>query len=150
VKKTGLTSVADYLASLPEDRRRAIQALRKLINQHLPKGYRETFAWGMITWSVPLEVYPDTYNGQPLCYASLGSQKNHMALYLMTTYMDSPQQKRLVAGFRAAGKKLDMGKACIRFKSLDDLPLDVIAEVAGAVPMKAFVEVAKSVRSRRN
>ncbi len=150
MKKTGLTSVADYLASLPEDRRRAIQALRKLINQHLPKGYRETFAWGMITWSVPLEVYPDTYNGQPLCYASLGSQKNHMALYLMTTYMDSPQQKRLVAGFRAAGKKLDMGKACIRFKSLDDLPLDVIAEVAGAVPMKAFVEVAKSVRSRRN
>lgn len=149
MKKTSITSVAEYLESLPADRRAAIQALRKLINQHLPKGYRESFAWGMITWSVPLEVYPDTYNGQPLCYASLGSQKNHMALYLMSAYMDSPQQKRLAAGFKAAGKKLDMGKACIRFKSLDDLPLDVVAEVAGALPMKAFVEAAKQVRAGR-
>lgn len=149
LKKLSVTTVAEYLASLPADRREPLQALRKLINKHLPKGYKEAFAWGMITWSVPLEVYPDTYNGQPLCYASLGSQKNHMALYLMSAYMESPQQKRLVAGFKAAGKKLDMGKACIRFKSLDDLPLDVIAEVAGAVPMKAFVEMAKSARAGR-
>jgi uncharacterized protein YdhG (YjbR/CyaY superfamily) len=149
MKKTSITTVAEYLESLPEDRRAAIQAVRKLINKHLPMGYRESFAWGMITWSVPLEVYPDTYNGQPLCYASLGNQKNHMALYLMSAYMASPQQKRLVAGFRAAGKKLDMGKACIRFKSLDDLPLDVIAEVAGAVPVKDFVAAAKQVRAGR-
>jgi uncharacterized protein YdhG (YjbR/CyaY superfamily) len=149
MKQTSITSVAEYLESLPAERRAAIQAVRKLINKHLPMGYRETFAWGMITWSVPLEVYPDTYNGQPLCYAALGNQKNHMALYLMSAYMASPQQKRLVAGFRAAGKKLDMGKACIRFKSLDDLPLDVIAEVAGAVPVKDFVAAAKQVRAGR-
>jgi uncharacterized protein YdhG (YjbR/CyaY superfamily) len=149
MRKTSITSVAEYLESLPAERRAAIQAVRKLINKHLPMGYRETFAWGMITWSVPLEVYPDTYNGQPLCYAALGNQKNHMALYLMSAYMASPQQKRLVAGFRAAGKKLDMGKACIRFKSLDDLPLDVIAEVAGAVPVKDFVAAAKQVRAGR-
>jgi uncharacterized protein YdhG (YjbR/CyaY superfamily) len=149
MKQTSITSVAEYLESLPAERRAAIQAVRKLINKHLPMGYRETFAWGMITWSVPLEVYPDTYNGQPLCYAALGNQKNHMALYLMSAYMASPQQKRLVAGFRAAGKKLDMGKACIRFKSLDDLPLDVIAEVAGAVPLKDFVAAAKQVRAGR-
>jgi hypothetical protein len=149
MKKTSISSIAEYLESLPAERRTAIQALRKLINKHLPKGYKESFAWGMITWSVPLDVYPDTYNGQPLCYASLGSQKNHMALYLMSAYMASPQLKRLEAGFKAAGKKLDMGKACIRFKSLDDLPLEVIAEVAGAVPMKDFVAGAKQVRAAR-
>ena len=146
---THATSVADYLAQLPEDRRVALEKLRKLINKNLPQGYQETFAWGMITWSVPLSVYPDTYNGQPLCYASLGSQKNHMALYLMSGYAEGPIKKRLTAGFKAAGKKLDMGKACIRFKSLDDLPLDVIAEVAGSVPMKAFVEMAKGAAAKR-
>jgi hypothetical protein len=146
MKSTGAATIAQFLAQLPEDRRQAIGKLRRLINSHLPKGYQESLAWGMITWSVPLEVYPDTYNGQPLCYASLGSQKHHMALYLMSAYMGSPQLLRLEKGFKAAGKTLDMGKACIRFKSLDDLPLDVIAEVAGAVPMKAFVDMARAAR----
>jgi|SRR5262245_11022039 len=147
MKKNDASSVAEYLERLPEDRRTALVKLRKLINKNLPKGYEEAFAWGMITWYVPLSVYPDTYNGQPLCYAAIGSQKNHMALYLMSGYAEGPMKKKLAAGFKAAGKKLDMGKACIRFKSLDDLPLDVIADVAGSVPMKQFVEVAKKARA---
>lgn len=147
--KSSATTITGYLAGLPEDRRKALKAVRAVVNSRLPKGYKETFAWGMITWSVPLEVYPDTYNGKPLCFAALASQKNHMALYLMCTYMDGPLQKKLVSGFKAAGKKLDMGKACIRFKKLDDLPLDVIGEIAGAVPMKAFVATAKQAYAKK-
>ena len=90
----------------------------------------------MITWSVPLEVYPDTYNGQPLCYAALASQKNHMALYLMCLY-GSPEQE---AWFRQAwaktGKKLDMGKCCVRFKKLEDVPLEVVGEAIRRMPAK--------------
>ncbi len=147
--KRSATTITEYLAGLPEDRRKALKAVRAVVNSRLPKGYQETFAWGMITWSVPLEVYPDTYNGQPLCYAAIASQKNHMALYLMCAYRDGPLQKKLVSGFKGAGKKLDMGKACIRFRKLDDLPLDVIGEIAGAVPMKAFVATAKQAHAKQ-
>ncbi len=146
MKHTAKT-VTEFLAALPEDRRKAIRALRTVIQRNIPKGYVESALMGMICWSVPLEVYPDTYNGQPLCYAALGSQKNHMALYLMCSYMNPVLQKRLADGFKAAGKKLDMGKACIRFKHLDDLPLDVIAGVAGAVPMQAYVEFTRQAHS---
>ncbi len=147
--KSDATSISEYLAGLPEDRRKALKTVRAIVNKRLPKGYEETFAWGMITWSVPLEEYPDTYNGQPLCYAGLSNQKNHMSLYFMCAYADGPHKQKLVSGFKAAGKKLDMGKACIRFKTLEDLPLDVIAEVAAAVPMKAYVETAKQAHAKR-
>ena len=147
--KSSASSVAEYIAGLPDDRRDAISAVRAVINKSLPKGYREAVGFGMISWSVPLSVYPDTYNGQPLCYVALASQKQHMSLYLMCTYMNPPLQRKLAAGFKAAGKKLDMGKACIRFRKLDDLPLDVIGEIAGSVPVKAYVEVAKKAHAGR-
>ena len=130
-------TVAEYIASLPEDRRGAIKAVRDVVRKHMPKGYEEGIEYGHISWSVPLSVYPDTYNGQPLCYAALASQKNHMALYLMCAYADGPVKQRLVAGFKTAGKKLD------------DLPLDVIAETAGAVPMKKYVEIAKAAHAKQ-
>jgi len=142
-------TVAEYIASLPEDRRGAIKAVRDVVRKHVPKGYEESIEYGHISWSVPLSVYPDTYNGQPLCYAALASQKNHMALYLMCAYADGPVKQRLVAGFKTAGKKLDMGKACLRFKKLDDLPLDVIGEIAAAVPMKKYVEIAKAAHAKK-
>ena len=108
-----------------------------MLNRRIPKGYRESLLFGAITWAIPLERFPDTYNGQPLCYATLASQKNHLALYLMVAYGDAEKRKILEEGFRKAGKKLDMGKACLRFRSLDDLPLDVIGEaVAGVTPEK--------------
>ena len=142
-------TVAEYIASLPEDRRGAIKAVREVVKKHLPAGYKEGMEYGYISWSVPLSVYPDTYNGQPLCYAALASQKNHMALYLMCAYGDSPIKQRLVNGFKDAKKKLDMGKSCIRFKALDDLPLDVIAEATAAMPMKKYVEIAKAAHAKK-
>ena len=142
-------TVAEYIASLPEDRRGAIKTVRAVVKKNLPAGYKEGVDYGFIGWTVPLSVYPDTYNGQPLCYAALANQKNHMALYLMAAYAEGPIKQRLVKGFRAAGKKLDMGKSCIRFKSLDDLPLDVIAEVAAALPMKKYVEIAKAAHPKQ-
>ena len=142
-------TVAEYIASLPEDRRVAIKAVRDVVKKHLPAGYKEGMEYGYIGWSVPLSVYPDTYNGQPLCYAALASQKSHMALYLMCAYADSPIKQRLVKGFKDAKKKLDMGKSCIRFKALDDLPLDVIAEITAAVPMKKYVEIARAAHAKK-
>ena len=142
-------TVAEYIASLPEDRRRAIKAVRDVVRKHMPAGYKEGIESGHIGWSVPLSAYPDTYNGQPLCYAALASQKNHMALYLMCAYGDGPIKQRLVKGFKAAGKKLDMGKACIRFKKLEDLPLDVIAEATAAMPMKQYIEIAKAAHAKK-
>ena len=142
-------TVAEYIGSLPEDRRGAIKAVRAVVKKNLPAGYKEGIDYGFIGWTVPLSVYPDTYNGQPLCYAALANQKNHMALYLMAAYAEGPIKQRLVKGFRAAGKKLDMGKSCIRFRSLDDLPLDVIAEVAAALPMKKYVEIAKAAHPKQ-
>ena len=147
--KSSATTVAEYLAELPEDRRAAIRSVRDVIRKNIPKGYQEGMGFGTIAWSVPLAVYPDTFNGQPLCYLALASQKQYMAVYVMCAYMNSPLQKKLAAGFKAAGKKLDMGKACVRFRKLEDLALDVIGEIAGAVPMKTYVEVAKKAHAGR-
>jgi hypothetical protein len=142
------TTIGGYLESLPKERRDAISAVRDTVRRHLPKGYEEAMAWGIITWRVPLEVYPDTYNKQPLMYAALGSQKNHMAIYLCNAYASLALRAKVVAGFKAAGKKLDMGKSCIRFKKLEDLPLELIGRVVAATPMKSYVAFAKKVRAR--
>jgi hypothetical protein len=121
--------------------------VRKTVVQHLPKGYEESLAYGMLAYSVPLEIYPDTYNKKPLMYAGLGSQKSYMVLHLPSAYGRPELRAKLEAGFRAAGKKLDMGKGCLRFKKLDDLALGVIGDVIAATPMKGYVEFAKSVHS---
>jgi len=133
------TTVPGYLAELPKERREVVSAVRKVIRRHLPRGYREEMGWGMITYTIPLEQYPETYNGQPLCYAALAAQKSHFALYLTCVYGDLGQEKKLRDGFRKAGKKLDMGKSCVRFRRLEDLPLDVIGQVVAATPPKAFI-----------
>jgi hypothetical protein len=146
--KAKATTVAEYLKSLPLGPRADVEAVLKVVRKHMPKGYEEALAWGMISWQVPLSVYPDTYNQQPLQYAALASQKNHRALYLCSVYGSETARKKLVDGFKAAGKKLDLGKSCVRFKSVDDLPLDVIGEAVAAVPMKDFVAFAKKVRAR--
>jgi uncharacterized protein YdhG (YjbR/CyaY superfamily) len=133
------TRVADYLAELPADRRKTISAVRAVIRKSLPKGYKESVGYGMICYSVPLSTYPDTYNGQALCYAALAAQKNYCALYLMNVYGDSPTAKAFKEGFTKAGKKLDMGKSCVRFKTADDLPLDVIGKTIALTPMREFI-----------
>ncbi len=138
----------DYLDELPDDRRAVVATLRKLIVKSLPKGYVETMRWGMLTYEIPLSRYPDTYNGQPLSYVALAAQKNNYSLYLMGVYGDKKLEKLLRDSFKAAGKKLDMGKSCVRFKRLDDLPLDTIGRIIAATPVNAYLERYESVKRK--
>ena len=134
----------EYLDELPEDRREVVSTLRKLIRKNLPKGYTEMMAYGMLMYGIPLKDYPHTYNGQPLGYIALAAQKNAYSLYVFT-YMDHEQDAALRDGFAAAGKKLDMGKSCIRFKKLDDLPLDVIGNVVASTPPEKLIGIHEAV-----
>jgi hypothetical protein len=142
-------TVAKWIAGLPEDRRPIVSKLRALLKRRVPKGYRESILWNAITYAIPLEHFPDTYNGQPLCYAALGSHKSHLSLYLMCVYGNETQNKKLQDGFRKAGKKLNMGKACIRFRALEDLPLDVIGDIVSAVPPEKYLEIYRKSREGR-
>jgi uncharacterized protein YdhG (YjbR/CyaY superfamily) len=134
-------SVTEYIAELPEDRRRAIREVRGTILANLPAGYEEAMNWGMITYQVPLERYPDTYNGKPLMYAGLASQKRHVAVYLTAVYSDDEAREEFVEAYRASGKKLDMGKSCVRFSKLENLPLDLIGKVIGSYPVDDYVRL---------
>lgn len=141
-------SVEEYLEELPEERRAVVSAVRDVVLEHLPEGYRESMSWGMISYEIPLERYPTTYNKQPLSYVALAAQKNHFALYLMSVYGDPEQEAGLRAAFERAGKKLDMGKSCVRFKKLDDLPLPAIGEVVAATAPEALIERYEASRAR--
>jgi uncharacterized protein DUF1801 len=143
------TTVAQYLASLPPDRRAALAEVRAVINARLPAGYQETIQYNMISWIVPPSRLSATYNGQPLALASLGSQKHYMALYLMTVYGKTELGAWFRDAYRATGKKLDMGKACIRFRTLDALPLDVVGEAIARVPVDAYLAAYEESRSPR-
>ena len=140
-------TVADYLAELPADRRAEIERVRDLINSVLPEGYREGMGYGMIGWVVPLERYPDTYNKQPLAYAALAAQKNSNSLYLNCVYASKKRTERLKSAFAAAGKKLDMGKSCIRFKRADDLALDAIAEEIASTSPDEYIRIYEKARA---
>jgi len=146
--RSAASTVEQYLAQLPPDRRAAIAQVREVVNARLPRGYEETMQYGMISWIVPRSRLAQTYNGQALALASLGSQKQYMALYLMTVYGDGKLGTWFKEAYRATGKKLDMGKACVRFKTLDALPLDVIGEAISKVPVDAYVAVYEASRAR--
>jgi len=133
-------TVQEYLDSLPADRREAVAAVRDTINAHLPDGYEEVMAWGMITWQIPLADYPDTYNKKPLVFASLASQKRHLAVYLMSLYADSDDEAWFRQQYDEAGLKLDMGKSCVLFRSLDDVLLPAVAGAVARVPAAAFID----------
>ena len=141
-------TIAEYVASLPAERQRVVKQLRSFVKKHLPKGYKEQIGWGAITYAVPLKTLPDTYNGEPLCYAAIATQKNHYALYLMGVYGDPRQSKWMAGEFKNRGMKLDMGKSCLRFKSLDDIPLDVVGAVIASTPVEEYVEAYRSSRAK--
>ena len=146
------TTVEEYLKSLPTDRRAAINTVRQTILSHLPEGYVECIQYGMIGYVVPHSLYPAGYHcdpRQPLPYAALGSKKNHMSLHAMTVYGDPAMEQWFRKAYAATGKKLDRGKACIRFKKVEDLPLDVIGQLIARVPAKAYIaRVEKFLQSR--
>lgn len=143
------TTVSEYLKSLPAERRDAIASVREAIRKRLPKGYEEVMNWGMICYQVPWSVCSETYNGQPLMYAALASQKNHMAVYLTAVYMDDGTRREFESSYRATGKRMDMGKSCVRFRKLEDLPLDVVGNAIAFMPVKQFVEQVTKMQSAR-
>jgi hypothetical protein len=140
------TTVTQYLRELPPDRRKVIVAVRKTVLDHLPDGYEEAMNWGMITYQVPFTLHPRTYNGQPLMYAALAAQKNYFVLHLMGVYGSKAQLQELTAAYKQAGKTMDMGKGCLRFKSLDDLPLETVGRVIAALPATDFVAICEKMR----
>jgi len=135
-------TVDEYLQGLPGDRRAALRAVRAVILANLPAGYEECMSYGMIGYVVPHRLYPVGYRCDPklpLPFANLASQKNHMALYLMAVYGDPATEQWFRRAWLAAGKKLDMGKACVRFKRLEAVPLEVVGQLIARVPVKAYI-----------
>jgi len=136
-------TVSQYLKELPEDRRKAIEAVRETILKNLPKGFEEGMQYGMIGYYLPHSIYPAGYHcdpKQPLPYAHLASQKNHMAIYMMSIYSDDDQATWFRKAWTDTGKKLDMGKSCIRFKKLEDVPLKVVGQAIKRVSMRKYIE----------
>ena len=135
-----INKVEEYLNELPDDRMESLSIVREVITQNLPTGYDEVMNWGMITYEVPLVKFPETYNGKPLMYAALASQKNHMSVYLMGCYMSPDIRKEFENAYKKSGKKFDAGKSCIRFKKVDDLPLKLIGETIASMRVEEFIE----------
>ena len=144
------STVAEYLAALPPDRRAAISALRRAINANLPDGYEEGIQFGMIGWYVPLPLYPAGYGENkkvPLPLVALASQKSGMVLHFLCFYGHPTLSTWFVTEYKKSGKKLDMGKGCVRFNKLEDLPLDVIGRTIARVPLKEHITNYRAARA---
>jgi hypothetical protein len=146
--RSSATTVEAYLEELPAERRAVISAVRELIRRRLPQGYAEAMNWGMISYEVPLERHRDTYNRQPLAYIGLAAQKSYYTLYLMAVPDGSPQKQALEESFAAAGKRLDMGRSCLRFRKLDELPLEVIGDIIAGTPPEDLIAYYEAARRR--
>lgn len=142
------TTPAAYLASLPPERRKVVAAVRAMIRKHLPDGYVETMNWGMLSYEIPLSRYTMTYNKQPLSYMGLAAQKNNYAIYMMNVYAQPRLAEKLAEGYKSAGKRLDMGKGCLRFKTIEDLPMDVLAGIVASTSVEEMIRVYESVKRK--
>lgn len=143
-------TVDEYLSSLTPEREQTISALRNLVVQNLPTGFDEVMNWGMISYEIPFELSGPTYNGQPLLWVALSSQKQYCSLYLTGLYSSQDQLEDFQARWAARGLKLDMGKSCIRFKALDDLPSDLIAEVIRSKTPEQALDMIAAARGQRS
>jgi uncharacterized protein YdhG (YjbR/CyaY superfamily) len=145
------STVAEYLAALPADRRAALSAVRKAINQNLPDGYEEGMQFGMIGWYVPLSLYPAGYGGNSkvaLPLIALASQKSGMVLHCIGLYMNPTLSTWFTSEYQKSGKKLDMGKGCVRFKKLEDLALDVVGRTVARVPVEEHIANYQAARAK--
>ncbi len=147
--KSAATTVEQYLDELPEERRRAVSEVRAVILANLPEGYEEIMDFGMIAYVVPLSICPNTYNDHPLMYAALASEKSYISVHLMNIYADPEAQRWFVDSYRATGKRLDAGKSCVRFRKLEDLPLQLIGDAVARTPVDEWVRVYEASRSAR-
>lgn len=134
-----VASVDAYVAQLPDDRRELIATVLDLVRRAMPAGYQEAVAYGMVTWSVPLERYPSTYNKKPLQYVALASQKNYCSLYLMSLYSGSDAERGFREKWEAGGRKLDMGKSCLRFKRIKDLDLELLTDTIASTSVDDYI-----------
>lgn len=137
-------TVEQYLKELPPERREVIEAVRKVILKNLDKQLVEQMQYGMLSYCVPHSVFPDGYHcdpSQPLPFVCLAAQKNNYSLYLFCMYTRSVHEKQLLEAFKAIGKKPDMGKSCIRFKRLEDIPLDAIGKLIKGITAKKHIEM---------
>lgn len=145
------STVEEYLSELPDDRREIIAAVRQLVLDNLGQGFEEGMQYGMIGYYVPHSVYPAGYHcnpSEPLPFMSLASQKNYCSLYAMSLYSDAETLAAFQLRWKQTGKKLNMGKSCIRFKKLNDLALDLIAEHIGAVNVDDYIASYDRLRKR--
>jgi hypothetical protein len=147
--KSDASTVDAYLAELDDDRREIVDTVRDVILENLPDGYEEGMEYGMISYFIPLADHPGTYNGQPLSVAALASQKSHLSLYLNCVYADDGEAERFQAEWRETGKKLDMGKSCVRFKKLDDVPLEVVGRAIARTSPADFIAIYERSRAGR-
>ena len=142
-------TVQEYLDDLPSEKRAVIEALRAMILDNLPKGFEEVMQYGMISYVVPLSLYPAGYGNDkktPLPYLSLAAQKNHYAFYSMGVYGNPKLLEWFMDAYQKSGKKLDMGKGCIRAKRLDDFALDVIGQVVSKLTVDEYIAQYKKAR----
>ena len=143
------STVTAYLDELPDERRAVIEPVLKVLRKHMPKGFHEVMGFGMINFVIPLERYRDTYNKHPLMYTALAAQKNYNSVYLMGAYSSLPRAVALREAFEKEGKKLDMGKSCVRFKTLDDIPLEAIGRFVGATTVEEYIALYEASRPKR-
>ncbi len=137
--ETLTSSVDDYIADLPPGRKETVSAIRSVIVENLPEGYSETMSMGGINYEIPFEDYPHSYNGDALSYFELANRKNYVSLHICCYYHNEKMQKRIRDGFEQAGKKLNMGSSCIRFRKLEDVALDVIAKAVASTPPDVMI-----------
>ena len=141
-------TVASYIKSLPSERAVVISEIRALVNKHIKSGFIETMRWGMISWEIPLEKYPDTYNKKPLNYISRAAQKNNFSLYLMGCYaVNAEERDAFEKEYVASGKRMDIGKSCVRFRKIEDLPMPLIVKCIKRYSLKEFIQIYEDSRN---
>ncbi|MBI3511925.1 MAG: DUF1801 domain-containing protein [Bacteroidetes bacterium] len=142
--RSNASTPEEYIESLPADRKKVFAELRNAFRKNLPEGYKESMAYGMITYCIPLSTYPKGYHvspGTPLGLVSIASQKNFLAVYHMGLYMDSKLLKWFRDEYKKQSKgKLDMGKSCVRLKKLDDIPFKLFADLAKKITVETYIE----------
>jgi hypothetical protein len=147
VVSSNAATVSEYLASLTPERRQTISEVRTLVKQNLPAGFNEVMNWVMIAYEIPISFSGRTYNGQPYLWAAIASQKNYCSLYLTGLYSDQAELDEFQSEWSSQGKKLNMGKSCIRFRKVDDLALDLVAKTLKSRTLEEALELITAARA---
>lgn len=151
--QSSIKTPREYIDSLPPDRKEAISNIREVILKNLPEGFEEVIGYGMLGYIVPHAIYPKGYNCNPkvpLPYMNLGSQKNFIVLHALSVYNDSKLLDWFVNEYPKHCKtKLDMGKGCIRFKKMDDIPLQLIGELTAKLTVQQWITICEKVVADR-